>query len=330
MSNSSMVCYTAISPNKSSRNGNKIKKITPHHMSGNLSIETCGNVFAPSSRQASSNYGIGSDGRVGMYVEEKDRAWTSSSYANDSQAVTIEVANSKLGGDWPISDAAWESLVKLCVDICKRNGIPKLVWTGDSSGTLTMHKMFAATDCPGTYLERRMPELASQVNAILSGGAAAPSTPTTGSSSSNSGSKSIEAVAQEVINGKWGNGDTRKKKLEAAGYSYSAVQAKVNELLGSGNKTPSKPSSSSSGSSDFKGGAYRVNCGTLNVRSAPSLSGSIVAHYSKGQTVNLDNWYKIADGYVWARYTAYSGNVRYVAVGKATGKPEADDYLVKA
>lgn len=168
MSNSPLVSYTKISPNSSSRNGQRIRKITPHHMSGNLSVETCGNVFAPTARQASSNYGIGSDGRIGMYVEEKDRAWTSSNAANDREAVTIEVANSICGGDWPISDAAWDSLVELCVDICKRNDIPELVWTADSNGTLTMHKMFASTDCPGTYLERRMPDLAAVVNARLS------------------------------------------------------------------------------------------------------------------------------------------------------------------
>ena len=153
MSNSPMVVYTKLSPNFGSRNGRKITKITPHHMSGNLSIETCGEVFAPSSRQASSNYGIGSDGRIGLYVDEANRPWTSSSYENDSQAVTIEVANSSLGGDWPVSDKAWKALVDLCVDICKRNGIPKLIWTGGPDGTLTMHKMFAATDCPGPYLE---------------------------------------------------------------------------------------------------------------------------------------------------------------------------------
>ena len=43
--------------------------------------------------------------------------------------------------------------------------------------------------------------------------------------------KSVEALAREVINGEWGNGDDRKRRLQAAGYDYTAVQNKVNELL---------------------------------------------------------------------------------------------------
>lgn len=169
MSNSPLTSYTRISPNSSTRGGNKIRKITVHHMAGNLTVETCGNVFSTPSRQASSNYGIGTDGRIGLYVPEDRAAWTSSSYANDSQAVTMEVANSSVGGDWPVSDRAWRSLVDLCVDICKRNGIPKLVWTGGPSGTLTCHYMFSSTGCPGPYLKERMQRLANEVNAILDG-----------------------------------------------------------------------------------------------------------------------------------------------------------------
>lgn len=167
MSNSPLICYTKISPNRTSPRQNTIKKITIHHMAGCLSIETCGNGFASPSRRASSNYGIGNDGRIAMYVEEKDRAWTSSSGANDHQAVTIEVANRATGGNWPISDKAMESLIALCVDICKRNGIPRLNYTGDASGNLTMHKWFAATGCPGPYLESKFPYIAAEVNRRL-------------------------------------------------------------------------------------------------------------------------------------------------------------------
>lgn len=169
MSSSPLVTYTKLSPNHSGKRTEKVCKITPHHMSGNLSVETCGNVFAPASRKASSNYGIGSDGRVAMYVPEDYRAWTSSSAWNDQRAVTIEVANSKCGGDWPISDKAWASLIELCVDICKRRGIDKLEYTGDKYGSLTTHRMFANTDCPGTWLDRHMGDLAAAVNARLAG-----------------------------------------------------------------------------------------------------------------------------------------------------------------
>jgi hypothetical protein len=167
MSNSQLVRYTMISPNKSVPRNNSIKKVTIHHMGGNLSVENCGNVFASSSKEASSNYGIGTDGRVGMYVEEKDRSWCSSSPTNDHQAVTIEVANNSIGGNWPVSDMAYIAMIDLTVDICRRNGISHLIWQGNSEGTLTIHKFFANTTCPGPYLEERMGIIANAVNTRL-------------------------------------------------------------------------------------------------------------------------------------------------------------------
>lgn len=178
MSNSSLVCYTKISPNKTSPRNHKIDTITIHCMAGDLSVETCGNVFAPSSRQASSNYGIGSDGRIGMYVEEKDRSWCSSNASNDHRAVTIEVANN--GGEaqgWPVSDAAYNSLINLVTDICKRNGIKKLLWKGDKSligqvdkQNMTVHRWFANKSCPGDYLYGKHYDIANEVNRRLGAG----------------------------------------------------------------------------------------------------------------------------------------------------------------
>ena len=146
--NSGLVSHIHISPNKTVLSNKVVKKITPHHCAGNLSVETIGNVFASTSAQASANYGIDSNGKVGLYVDEKDRAWTSSSAANDSQAVTIEVANDGGAPNWHVSDKALNKLVDLCVDICKRNGIKQLNYTGDARGNLTMHKYFAPTVCP--------------------------------------------------------------------------------------------------------------------------------------------------------------------------------------
>ena len=177
MSNSSLINYTKISPNRTSPRNHKIDRITIHHMAGNLTVEQCGNVFAPVSRKASANYGIGNDGRVGMYVEEKDRSWCSSNSANDHRAVTIEVANSATGEPWPVSDKALNKLVDLCVDICKRNGIPKLVYTGDTRGNLTMHRWFAPTGCPGTYLASKFSWIAEQVNGRLNGNQTSESKP---------------------------------------------------------------------------------------------------------------------------------------------------------
>ncbi len=165
--NSNLVSYTRISPNKTSPRRDTIKKITIHHTAGTYGLYTLGKIFANPDRNASSNYGIDNDGKVGMFVEEKDRAWTSSSGANDHQAITIEVANLSLGGEWPISAKAYNTLILLCVDICKRNGIKKLVYTGDANGNLTEHRMFAATLCPGPYLHSRMPQIMNDVNAVL-------------------------------------------------------------------------------------------------------------------------------------------------------------------
>ena len=167
MSRSELVDHINISPNSTNPRNHKIDTITIHHMAGKLSVESCGKIFEESSRQASSNYGIDSDGRVGLYVEEENRSWCTSNRANDQRAVTIEVANCDTGGEWPVSEKAYAKLIDLCVDICKRNGIPKLNYTGDASGNLTMHKWFANTLCPGPYLEKRFSDIAAQVNARL-------------------------------------------------------------------------------------------------------------------------------------------------------------------
>ena len=166
MSNSSLVTHTRISPNSSVRTG-KIDTITIHHMAGTGSVEACGAIFAQSSRGASSNYGVDNLGHVGLYVEESRRAWTSSNTKNDNRAVTIEVANDGGDPDWHVSDKALETTIALCVDICQRNGIERLNFTGDKTGNLTMHKWFAPTACPGPYLASKFPYIADEVNKRL-------------------------------------------------------------------------------------------------------------------------------------------------------------------
>lgn len=180
MSNSSLVSYTKISPNKTVGRNHKIDTITPHCVVGQLSVETIGNVFTPSSAQASSNYGIGSDGRIGMYVEEKDRSWCSSNSANDNRAVTIECA-SDTSHPYTINDKVYKSLIDICVDICKRNSKNKLLWLGDKTETLaytpksnemliTVHRWFANKACPGDYIYDRLGAIATEVNKILNPG----------------------------------------------------------------------------------------------------------------------------------------------------------------
>lgn len=305
MSNSPLVNYTKISPNKSSPRNHKIDTVTIHCVVGQCSVETLGNVFAPTSRQASSNYGIGYDGRIGMYVEEKDRSWCSSNAANDNRAITIEVA-SDTKEPYAVNAKAYAALIDLLVDICKRNGIKELVWSTNKADrvnhkngcNMTVHRDYANKSCPGTYLYERHAQIASEVNKRLgstnikpepekpSGGLYRVQTGafkskanadamlakvkakgfdtymvkvgdlykiqvgafkvkanaeammkklqaggfSTFITTEEGAGKSVDELAREVLQGKWGNGAERKKRLEAAGYDYAAVQKKVNQL----------------------------------------------------------------------------------------------------
>ena len=168
MSNSPLVDYTRISPNKNSPRNHKIDTITIHCGVGQCTVETLGNIFAPTSRQASSNYGVGTDGKIGMYVEEKDRSWCS------SNAVTIEVA-SDTKHPYAVNDRAFAALLDLVTDICKRNGIKKLVWSTKKADrvnhkngcNMTVHRDYANKSCPGDYLYNRHGEIAAEVNRRL-------------------------------------------------------------------------------------------------------------------------------------------------------------------
>lgn len=285
--NSSMVSYTRLSPNHSGQRTHSIDRITPHCVVGQLSAESICRCFTSPSRQASCNYGIGTDGKVSLCVEEKNRSWCSSSNANDQRAVTIECASDKTE-PYAMNSKVYDSLIKLCTDICKRNGKKKLLWLGDRNKTLnytpksdemvlTVHRWFANKSCPGDWLYVRLGDLASKVTAALGDSSASKPTAdkkqlyrvrkTWADSKSQKGAfsvlanakkcadsnkgysvfdkdgrkvypadsstakKSVDAIAREVIRGDWGNGDERKKKLTAAGYDYSAVQKRVNELL---------------------------------------------------------------------------------------------------
>lgn len=312
--NSNMVAYTKLSPNHSGQRTHGIDRITPHCVVGQCTAEGLGDWFAKSSTQASSNYGIDKNGRVGLYVEEKNRSWCSSSGANDQRAVTIECA-SDTSEPYAMNSAVYATLIKLCVDICKRNGKKKLIWFGDKDKTLnyspksdemilTVHRWFANKSCPGNWLYARLGDLASKVTAQPGGAASTPAggsqTPVskfpavpftvkviiddlnyrsepsmngkvngqtgkgvftimevrdgwgrlksgvgwiylenpsyctignTSSSAVKTTTKSVDTLAREVIQGKWGNGTDRKNRLTAAGYNYSAVQKRVNELL---------------------------------------------------------------------------------------------------
>lgn len=301
LSNSKLISYTKISPNRTSPRNHKIDTVTIHCVVGQCSVETLGNIFAPTSRQASCNYGIGADGRIGMYCEEKDRSWCSSNAANDNRAITIEVA-SDTKHPYAVNAKAYAALIDLLVDICKRNGIPRLVWSTSKADrvnhkngcNMTVHRDYANKSCPGEYLYSRHAQIASEVNKRLGNTDTRPQPEKvlyrvqTGAFRNKAGAeallqqvkakgfdtymvkgnglykvqvgafaqksnaiamaaklkaagfstyvvsgggKSVEEIAREVLQGKWGNGADRKARLEAAGYDYAEVQAKVNTLV---------------------------------------------------------------------------------------------------
>ena len=176
--NSPLVVYTKLSPNHSGKRTHAIDRISPHCVVGQLTAESLGNIFAKSSREASSNYGIDKDGRVGMYVEEKNRSWCTSSNSNDQRAVTIECASDTKHPYW-MNDKVYNRLIDLCADICHRNGKNKLIWFGDKNKSLnyepksnemviTVHRWFANKSCPGDWLYNRLGDVAKEVNKRLS------------------------------------------------------------------------------------------------------------------------------------------------------------------
>lgn len=321
MGNSTLVDCKVLSPNHSGRRTKVLCRITPHCVVGQLTAESIGGCFTSKSRQASCNYGIGTEGRTVLVVDEVNRSWCSSSNDNDQQAVTIECASDKTA-PYAMNSKVYDKLIKLCVDICRRNGKKRLLWLGSKEKTLayspkgdemvlTAHRWFANKSCPGDWLYSRYGDLAEQVNKQLgsAGSAPSPSTATDSSASKDtvtsfptvtfqvqviigdlnirkspngektgkytgkgtftitkvsngwgklksgagwiwlqnpsyctikgsaasaaskpavSAKKSVDEIAKEVIQGKWGNGSERKKKLEAAGYNYATVQAAVN------------------------------------------------------------------------------------------------------
>lgn len=186
--NSPLVVYTGLSPNHSGQRTHSIDHITPHCVVGQLSAETICACF-PAGRDASCNYGIGTDGRVSLCVEEKNRSWCSSSSANDQRAITIECASDKTE-PYAMNSAVYNSLIKLCTDICKRNGKKKLLWFADKNKSLnyapksdemviTVHRWFANKSCPGDWLYNRLGDLAAKVTAALGGTAQTPTADST-------------------------------------------------------------------------------------------------------------------------------------------------------
>lgn len=229
MTNSSLVDYVKLSPNHSGPRKHAVDYITPHCVVGQCSVEALGNIFLPTSRQASCQYGIGIDGRVGMYVEEANRSWCSSSYENDNRAITIECASDSFE-PYAFKPVVYEKLIMLCADICKRYGKKKLLWLKDKEITLaydpkpdemilTVHRWYANKSCPGDWMYARMGDLAAKVTAILAGTQAQP---TNDVSASTVPSGTVYRVQVGAYSEK-ANADTQLARVKAAGFSDAFI-----------------------------------------------------------------------------------------------------------
>ena len=293
--NSSLVSYTKISPNKTSPRNHKIDTITIHCVVGQCSVETLGDLFAQSSRQASSNYGIGKDGRIGMYVEEKDRSWCSSSSSNDNRAITIEVA-SDTEHPYAVNDKAYAALIDLLVDICQRNDIKELKWKANKSligqvdkQNMTVHRWFANKSCPGDYLYERHGAIAEAVNKRL--GVTKPSiseTPVT------------TPVVTELYRvrkawndeksqiGAYGILNNAKAACDKAGKDYYVFNSKGEIVYPEVQKFPY---------------LVKVNTGVLNVRAGAGTNYRVTTQIKKNQVYTIvdekNNWGKLKSGAGW-------------------------------
>lgn len=343
------------------RSGRSIRHVVVHYNAGNLTVAGCYSVWL--TRAASAHYQVEDDGTIGQLVWDSNTAWHAGNWVENCQSIGIEHANRP---DGTITEKCLDAGAHLVAAICRYYRLGRPSWLN----VVFPHRYFQATSCPGQiYGSQRQAYMArcqywydvmSGRDVEDPGVSQTPETPestTTGTSGTGFGgtyvcnstdlnvreapTTSAKVVAQYTrgqtvtlddwyriadgyVWGRYTGASSGEKRYVAVGRATGKPES--DDLLVR-HVVESKPATSS----DFRGGAYRCNVDVLNVRSSPSTSASMVAQYKRGQTVNLDDWYQIADGYVWARYTgATSGKKRYVAVGPATGKAEASDFLVRA
>lgn len=304
--NSKLVSYTKLSPNHSGQRTHSIDRITPHCVVGQLSCESICGCFTSPSRQASCNYGIGKDGRISLCVEEKNRSWCSSSNANDQRAVTIECA-SDMSEPYAMNNAVYNSLVRLCIDICKRNGKKKLLWLGSKDKSLnytpksdemvlTVHRWFANKSCPGNWLYSRLGELATKVTTELSG------------STSSDDKKPLAQIYR--VRKSWSDAksqigaykvlDNAKKKVDANA-GYKVFDASGNIVY----PAAAKPTQTPAANTSYK---IQIDIANLNIRKGPGTNYDKTGQFtgkgiftivqeSKGEGATL--WGKLKSGAGW-------------------------------
>ena len=349
-SNSSLAKATYLSPNHSGTRNHSIDRITPHCVVGQLSGAGIGGCFKSTSRQASCNYGIGTAGDIVLIVEQKNRSWCSSNAANDNRAITIECA-SDTTHPYTMNNNVWNSLVKLCVDICKRNGKTKLLWLGSSSATLnyspksnemvlSAHRWFANKACPGDWLYNRFGTLATQVTKQLGGGSATPaaSTPTSSSSSSKTSGEFKVQVDIADLNIRKGPGTNYAKTGKTTGkgtFTITQTSSGTGSKAGWGKlksgtgwisldyakkvgststSTASKPAAAPA-STGYKTWVGKVTANKLNVRTGPGTNYRNLSSYpylGQGNLVDVIGTAKASSGAVWYKIKIANKYVGYV------------------
>lgn len=308
MSNSSLVDFRDYSPNHSGRRQNPITKIAIHHTAGVLTAAGIGSVFKSRNRQASCNYGVGSDGKIVLVVDECNRAWTTSSAWCDNRAVTIETSNCQYGGNWPVSDFILDRLIDLVTDICRRNNIYPCTYTGGTDGVLQKHEWYAQTTCPGPYLGSKFSYIANEVNKRLR--------------NKNYSSKTVSDLYR--VRKSWTEAKSQKgafKNLESAKklakkHNYKVYNKNGNQVYPEVKKANTNPYGGVHIKDENWSGITQAVC---NVRSAPNTKSEIVAQYPVGEKIYYDQVYE-GDGYRWISYVGrQSGKRRFVACRRLSG-----------
>ena len=291
MSRSPYIDNVVLTNKHSGKRTEKVQAFVIHHMAAVWTGKQCAEYFRDTpSREASANYCIGYDGDVALNVEEENRAWTSSSNWADQRAITYELANSKTGHPWEVSDKTLRKAIIMLAEQHKRYGLKEASYTGDTKGTLWRHDWFAETNCPGPYLGGKLSYMADEINKILN-----PKV-----------TKTDKQLADEVIKGIHGSGAERKVNL---GSRYDAVQKLVNEMLKPKPKPVPKPKPEV-GKSYKETGTFYPNT-TIIVQDAPITSANIVARYYNGEHVKYHTVH-LKNGYVWLQYKRANGQQAYI------------------
>lgn len=319
--NSSLVSYTKLSPNHSGQRTHSIDRITPHCVVGQLSAASICGCFTSPDRQASCNYGIGTDGQVSLCVEEKNRSWCTSSNANDQRAITIECASDKTD-PYAMNSKVYSSLINLCVDICRRNGKKKLLWFADKNKTLayepksdemvlTVHRWFANKSCPGDWLYSRLGDLANKVTSALGGTAETPSQTTSNEVLYNVRKSWADAKSQlgayKVL--------TNAKKMADKNPGYYVFDEKGNAIYPEKTSAPATKKVAYAQSKDKAlAGSYRVTANSgLNLRYEPGKLDDeyIILTIPVNAVVHNYGYYTTVNGVKWL-YVEYRGQVGFV------------------